>query len=127
MKQCMEMNGGGPFHLYAGQVTDDSELAMCLLHGLIDEGVPEGVEKTSQPTLYVDNIAKYYRSWYMSEPFDIGQSTTYAFKPLVRNCKAAKAYKNSLKRNTSSLSNGSLMRCTPMAVFTSALSHEDAK
>ena len=31
------MNGGGPFKLYAGQVTDDSELAMCLMYGLIDK------------------------------------------------------------------------------------------
>ena len=47
---------------------------MCLINGLIDEEVPEGLESdnTNQQRLYVDNIAKYYRSWYMSEPFDIG-------------------------------------------------------
>jgi len=35
MKECMEMNGGGPFSLGPGQVTDDSELAFCLMWGLI--------------------------------------------------------------------------------------------
>lgn len=33
----MSMPGGGPFNLNAGQITDDSELAMCLMQG-INEG-----------------------------------------------------------------------------------------
>ena len=41
----MKMNGGGPFKLAAGQVTDDSELSMCLMHGLVDESVPENLEE----------------------------------------------------------------------------------
>jgi len=36
MSQAMKMNGGGPFKLFAGQVTDDSELATCMMLGLID-------------------------------------------------------------------------------------------
>lgn len=37
MDDCMEMPGGGPFNLAGGQVTDDSELATCLLWGIIDQ------------------------------------------------------------------------------------------
>lgn len=44
MKDCMDMNGGGPFKLGPGQVTDDSELAMCLIAGL----------KEGQETLNLD-------------------------------------------------------------------------
>ena len=40
MKECMEMNGGGPFGLSAGQITDDSELAMMMMHGLLDKHMP---------------------------------------------------------------------------------------
>jgi ADP-ribosylglycohydrolase len=29
MDECMKMNGGGPWRLCPGQITDDSELAMC--------------------------------------------------------------------------------------------------
>ena len=29
MEKCMKMDGGGPFGLAGGQITDDSELAMC--------------------------------------------------------------------------------------------------
>ena len=32
----MKMPGGGPHKIGAGQVTDDSELAMCLMKGLIN-------------------------------------------------------------------------------------------
>ena len=67
----------------AGQVTDDSELAMCLMHGLIDDNVPAGLPEKSN-AFYLDNIAKYYRSWYMSDPFDIGQNTSTALSALVK-------------------------------------------
>ena len=32
----MQMPGGGPFNCGPGQITDDSELAMCLMWALID-------------------------------------------------------------------------------------------
>ena len=30
------MNGGGPWNLCPGQITDDSELALCLMKGLLE-------------------------------------------------------------------------------------------
>jgi len=45
MDECMRMPGGGPFNLESGQVTDDSELATCLLYGIIEQKNNE--EKTS--------------------------------------------------------------------------------
>ena len=36
MDECMLMPGGGPFNLGSGQITDDSELALCLMQGLIN-------------------------------------------------------------------------------------------
>ena len=36
MNQCMTMPGGGPWRVAAGQITDDSELAMCLMRGILD-------------------------------------------------------------------------------------------
>ena len=35
MDTCMTMPGGGPHSLGQGQLTDDSELAMCLMWGLL--------------------------------------------------------------------------------------------
>ena len=34
MDECMKMPGGGPWATGPGQITDDSELGMCLLYGL---------------------------------------------------------------------------------------------
>ena len=43
MDSCMQMNGGGIFNVGPGQVTDDSEMAMSLLHGIL-----EGIHKHQQ-------------------------------------------------------------------------------
>jgi ADP-ribosyl-[dinitrogen reductase] hydrolase len=51
--KAMEFPGGGTFRVGKGQVTDDSELAMCLAHALAECG----------DTLDVDIMAKHYKSW----------------------------------------------------------------
>ena len=51
---CMSMPGGGPHMLAPGQVTDDSELAMCLMHGLV-----EGEGK-----LAMSKVVRYYGLWF---------------------------------------------------------------
>lgn len=61
----MKMEGGGCWKLAPGQITDDSELAMCLMHSLV-----EGNGK-----LNTGNIVKYYGQWYAFGPFDIGLNT----------------------------------------------------
>ena len=50
----MEMPGGGIWSLAPGQITDDSELAMCQMHALI-----EGKGKLDPKAL-----VKYYGKWY---------------------------------------------------------------
>jgi len=41
----MQMNGGGPWMVAAGQVTDDSELAMCMIRGMLDNVIIEENKK----------------------------------------------------------------------------------
>ena len=50
----MSMPGGGPHMLAPGQVTDDSELAMSLMHGLV-----EGEGK-----LDMSKVVRYYGLWF---------------------------------------------------------------
>jgi ADP-ribosyl-[dinitrogen reductase] hydrolase len=33
---AMKMEGGGALYMGKGQITDDSEMAMCFLHGITD-------------------------------------------------------------------------------------------
>jgi ADP-ribosylglycohydrolase len=47
------------------QITDDSEMAMCLLQGLL--------ESDASGPLPLDDIASWYIRWLHSPPFDIGE------------------------------------------------------
>lgn len=98
----LEILGGGPFNLGVGQVTDDSELALGLARTL-----------SKHKKYNKEEVAKQYIFWFNSDPFDIGISTKKAFH-------MAKNYKNivdnSKKYNNNSLSNGCLMRISPLAI-----------
>ena len=67
----MTLPGGlGPFKLAPGQVTDDSELAMCQIQAIAE----------MTPGFYEPHrFAKYFSLWFHSNPFDIGMTTTTAF------------------------------------------------
>lgn len=93
-------------------------------------------KKPEDRMINADFIAKYYGMWIDSKPFDIGNATKTALGCLRQeNWKlsddaqgpfAYTAKKNALQ-TASNRSNGSLMRCTPMAVWASALEPEDLK
>ena len=63
--EAMMLEGGGAMGLGPGQITDDSELALSLAHGLTE----------SKGVLNLDNIVRYYGMWVSSPPFDIGTTT----------------------------------------------------
>ena len=57
------------------QVSDDSELALCLALGLTE----------GRPPLYpAEAVARRYGQWYKTRPFDIGQATTAATSAAAR-------------------------------------------
>jgi ADP-ribosyl-[dinitrogen reductase] hydrolase len=62
---AMKMPGGGVFKVGPGQITDDSEMAMCLLHATNDD----------HQHLNLNKIAENFGNWYNSKPFDIGNTT----------------------------------------------------
>lgn len=66
----MAMPGGGCFRVGAGQITDDSELALCLAHALILIGP---ADQYSHGSLH-SAAAHMYIEWLISRPFDIGTS-----------------------------------------------------
>jgi len=113
LEQTLKMPGGGPFRLGPGQATDDSELAMCMLRGLIE----------GNGALNLDRIAHYYGEWIASNPFDIGMTTSQALSGLARGeRKASIPLNDSYRANKSSESNGCLMRATPLGVWAHKLS-----
>src|SRR5687767_13948953 len=65
-----DMVGKGPFGLLAGQVTDDTQLAVCLARSLAEHG-----------RLDVDDVARRYVAW-SEHAFDIGTQTRGAIQLL---------------------------------------------
>lgn len=101
------LRDGGVWNLMAGQITDDSELAMMLARSLLKAG-----------TYKAEMALEAYVAWFQSDPFDIGNTTrrtlsvaasTTGVDRLQRTRTAAKA--------TGSQSNGALMRVAPLALW----------
>lgn len=105
------------FKTKKGQVTDDSEMALSMAFGLANAS-----------DIDYNTISFFYYFWSQSEPFDIGTTTRNSF---IYNLKPGdlqtfdslssdiynKCLLNSKEKNKKSLSNGFLMRNTPMAVY----------
>ncbi len=110
INQHLPILGGGPFHVIKGQVTDDTELALGLARTLAHDY-----------TFDVHNVAKAYATWFTSDPFDIGMTTRSALTlthptRLTPRQNYDKMIKNSWQSNQKSLSNGCLMRISPLAI-----------
>ena len=101
--------GGVPFGLVKGQVTDDTELAMALARSILGTGQFD-----------IQDIAKSYSVWFRSPPFDIGITTRNAFAGTKPSQDPSEIYErmvsNSMNNNMDSLSNGCLMRISPLAI-----------
>lgn len=71
VKAAMNMGRGGTHCLCPGQITDDTELAMCLAAALVE----------GKGNLDAHAIAKWYCTWMCGEigPFDCGNTCGAAF------------------------------------------------
>ena len=108
--KAMTMPGGGFWNTKPGQVTDDSELAMCQLRGLL----------AGEGKFDLFHHCLYYRQWLADGPFDIGETTQAGLGPLLEHDEpnpAACVEAAATGERSTSLSNGSLMRITPLAVW----------
>lgn len=117
VEQALGMCGGGVWNTAPGQVTDDGEMTLTLLQAL-----------AGQKRYDVNRVAQGYRRWYLSKPFDIGNATANALeegdpnRPDLAELIASRA----LEFNAESKANGSLMRATPLGVWSSRVSLEEA-
>lgn len=117
VEQALGMCGGGIWNTAPGQVTDDGELTLALLQAL-----------AGQPRYDVNRAARAYRLWYLSDPFDIGNATGNALEdgdpdsPGLAELIARRAS----MFNSESKANGSLMRATPLGVWSARVSVEEA-
>ena len=118
ISKALDLPGGGIFDLNPGQITEDSELSLSLMRGLLD-----GHGKFS-----LEMIIKHYKDWFFSNPFDIGETIRNTFTPLLFVAEKDNyshmvriVCSASQKKNKKSQSNGSLMRIAPLAIWSSQL------
>lgn len=95
--------GAGPFGLAPGQITDDTQMAVCLARSLAEHGA-----------LDVDDVGRRYVAW-MGEAFDIGNQTRGSLSRLAEGTRSAglEVWRRSEYR---AAGNGSLMRTAPIGV-----------
>lgn len=106
VKYAMHFVGEKTNGINDGQFTDDSEMEIALLQGLIN-----GKDDEFFP---IEKIAEQYINWRNSNPFDMGQTTMLA---LAGAENADDMATNAFEYNEFSESNGSLMRCIPISIF----------
>jgi len=94
------LEDGGRWGILAGQPTDDSEMALVLARAVVGAGT------------YDDGkVLEAYRAWYRTEPFDVGDTTRAALVGYLM---------------ADSQANGSLMRASPLGLFSHRLRPEEA-
>jgi ADP-ribosyl-[dinitrogen reductase] hydrolase len=108
-KPLTNMIGGGPFHLKAGQWTDDTSMALCLAESLIECG---GFDLRDQMERYV----RWWLDGHMSSSkagcFDIGNTVRKALSSFRLDGIAASGSTDKF-----SAGNGSIMRLAPVSIF----------
>jgi ADP-ribosyl-[dinitrogen reductase] hydrolase len=115
-----DLADGGTWNTYAGQPTDDSELALDLGRTLV------GLQDWSS-----EAVAAAYGGWYASCPFDVGGTTRQALSAAA-SARSDKAKAARAAASQDSQANGALMRCAPIGIWArdtkeaAAVAREDA-
>lgn len=68
-----EMVGGGWLHLKPGEITDDTQMTLCVAHGI-----------TEKPGAPVEEIGKRFVEWYKSGPKDVGSTCAMSISTAMR-------------------------------------------
>lgn len=103
-----DLIGGGPFHLNAGEWTDDTSMALCLAESLI---TCRGFNAKHQLETYV----RWYREGHLSSNgrcFDIGITTARSLNTFMSTGNSASG-----STNPNAAGNGSIMRLVPVPMF----------
>jgi ADP-ribosyl-[dinitrogen reductase] hydrolase len=88
-----EMKDGGTWNVFAGQITDDSELALLLARSIVSAG-----------EYNKEKVVEAYHYWFHeSDPYDVGNTIRAALGDGTPN--------------EESQSNGSLMRISPLGIY----------
>lgn len=101
--------GGGPFDLKPGQVTDDTQMAICIARSLMHR--PTGAAE-----LDLADLAQRYVTWFQ-HAFDVGNQTGAALRAMENGTSVTRAGRDVWHAGgRRAAGNGSLMRTAPIGV-----------
>ncbi len=103
-KPVTEMIGGGWLNLLPGQITDDTEMALCIARSLAEKEAFDPAD-----------ISSRFVAWFYDSPIGAGGVTRAAMKRLRSGVQWHDASDN--KKGRERASNGSVMRCAPVALY----------
>lgn len=92
--------GGGWLNLKPGQVTDDTEMMLCVAEGY-QASIVNG-------TSFVGEVSKRFVDWYKDGPIDCGYACMAGIKRIMLG--------KDIRCDNAALGNGALMRALPMAI-----------
>ncbi|WP_328197521.1 ADP-ribosylglycohydrolase family protein [Heyndrickxia coagulans] len=104
-----EIVGDGCWNLKPGETTDDTEMTICVLKGII-----------ASPQNPIEEIGKEFLRWWETDPKDIGITVQTAFN-FYQGDWLQIAEKAHDELDGKSAGNGTLMRCLPVALAYSDL------
>ncbi len=105
----IDMTGGGPFGLKAGEWTDDTSMALCLAESLVLHGF--------DPKDQIERYIRWWKEGHMSSNgrcFDIGMTVRTALSSYQHDGKPFCGSTDGF-----SAGNGSIMRLAPVPIFSS--------
>ena len=101
--RLMAIVGGGVWRLKPGEVTDDTEMTLCVARGIL-----------ASPSDPIEKIGEEFIAWYNTNPKDIG----LIIRSVIRNYKGDwfSAAEDLHRQTGKTAGNGSLMRTLPVAL-----------
>lgn len=98
------IRGGGPFFFLKGEVTDDTDMTLCVAKGILES-----------PEDPIEAIGHHFLTWKNSHPKDMGNTVATALNQYKGNWEVASRQTNILLGGKTA-GNGSLMRTLPVAL-----------
>lgn len=93
--------GGGWLHLRPGEITDDTQMTMCVMDAIMR--MPENAEE------FAKHCENNFIAWLNSGPKDVGGQCARGIRSMMLGKR--------IERDNTALGNGSLMRAMPLAVL----------
>ena len=106
--------GGGWLNLKAGEVTDDTQMTICVMNALMRTLGKDDIAGFS----FMMECKKEFIKWYRSGPKDVGGQCARAIRYMINEGRLG------IYRDDQALGNGSLMRAMPCALVNKGMLNE---